>query len=524
MAQRFCYNSQNTEQIRTMLGETSADFSPFEQSIASLQAAMGAGRLTAEELARYYLARIAAYDPQLNSMISLNPAVLEQARALDAERRAGHVRGPLHGIPLVVKDNINTADLPTTMGAWSLADTHPLQDAFIVRRLREAGALLLGKSSLSEFANSGMTNCSIVGQTLNPYDLTRTPGGSSGGTGAAVAANLVAAGLGTDGVNSVRSPASACCLVGLRPTKGLLSGAGICPASHTQDMPGVLARCVADAALLLQACAGYDPDDPATEPVRSREAADYSAGLRPDALQGRRLGLLCCNLGDDPAVLAVMEQTVDALRAAGAEVLPLQGEELESERLLRENNVLPYEQADNANRYMANTAYGMPLHSLREYLQAGGVVEEVEEVLRPLLQPATVQEREEYRIRLERIEATRRFAIGQLDRLGLDAYLYPMQRVPVVPVNDPRGQLGRTGILSSSMGLPAISVPGGYTPVTSTARLGVPVGVELLGRPFSEPLLLSMAYALEQTLGARRAPYAFPELPGAVRSFSIRKI
>ena len=243
------------------------NFAIEETTIASVQQALQSKATSCRQIVRAYLDRIAAYDrngPALNSILTLNPKALAEADRLDAERAAGAAMGPLHCVPLVLKDNYNTADLPTTGGSATLAGMQPPADAFVVARLRRAGAIILGKTNMHEFALAGTTISSLGGQTLDAYDLTRTPGGSSGGTGVAVAANLALAGTGSDTVNSIRSPASANALVGIRPTKGLLSRSGIMPVSETQDAIGPIARNVADAARLLEVMAGYDPNDPST--------------------------------------------------------------------------------------------------------------------------------------------------------------------------------------------------------------------------------------------------------------------
>ena len=293
---------------------------PEEATIPALQQAFREHRVTCHALVSTYLDRIAAYDkagPKLNAILTLNPHALAQADALDAAFARHGATGPLYCVPVVLKDNYNTADLPTTGGSAALAGMQPAKDAFVVGRLRAAGAIVLAKSNMHEFALSGTTVSSLGGQTLNPYDLTRTPGGSSGGTGAAVAANLAMAGTGSDTVNSVRSPASANDLVGIRPTKGLLSLNGIMPVSSTQDAIGPIARHVVDAAIMLQVMAAADPADPATA---GHQHPDYLAGLKAGALKGRRIGVLRVMFGDKPehqAVNQVMAGALDGNAAAG---------------------------------------------------------------------------------------------------------------------------------------------------------------------------------------------------------------
>src|SRR6516162_5152402 len=274
--------------------DAAESFQIEEATVASIQQALRDKSLTCHALVQAYLDRIAAFDhkgPSLDTILALNPSALAEADRHDADyARSGPV-GPLHCIPLVLKDNYNTADLPTTGGSAALASAQPKADAFTVARLRKAGAIILGKSNMHEFALAGTTVSSLGGQTLNPYDLTRTPGGSSGGTGAAVAANLALAGTGSDTVNSIRSPASANALVGIRPTKGLLSRAGIMPVSETQDAAGPIARTVSDAARLLEVMAGYDPNDPSTAWSVGNMPASYTPFLEHGSLRGVRIGL-----------------------------------------------------------------------------------------------------------------------------------------------------------------------------------------------------------------------------------------
>ncbi|HEY0824703.1 MAG TPA: amidase family protein, partial [Ramlibacter sp.] len=255
-----------------------------EATIAGVHAACRAGALSTTELVSHYLARIAAYDrqgPALHSLLTVNPRALEEAQRLDALRRAGRT-GALHGIPVILKDNFDTHDMPTTGGSVAMRESRPARDAFVVRRLREAGALILGKANLQEFARGGVSVSSLGGQVRNPYDLTRSAGGSSGGTGAAIAADFALAGTGSDTGQSIRSPASACCLVGVRPTRGLVSRAGIMPNSLTQDEAGPITRTVRDAAVMLDVMAGYDPQDPVTALAAGRPPARHADALRPD--------------------------------------------------------------------------------------------------------------------------------------------------------------------------------------------------------------------------------------------------
>jgi Asp-tRNA(Asn)/Glu-tRNA(Gln) amidotransferase A subunit family amidase len=311
----------------------------METSIADIHQALHEGKITCHELADQYLKRIQAYDqtgPKINAMLYVNPRVLQQADAMDEEiKRTGKLK-PLECIPIVLKDNFDTADMPTTAGALTLKGAQPDKDAFAVKKLRESGALILGKTNLQEFASGGISVSSLGGQVKNPYDLTRTPGGSSGGTGAAVAANLAAAGTGSDTGGSIRSPASANNLVGLRPTMGLISRDGIVPVSFTQDTIGPITRNVSDAARMLDVMAGYDPNDPVTSLSVGNIPKTYTAYLK-DGLKGARLGVVTNLFGSGPEydeVNKVMAKAIDSMKQQGAVIVPVEDRLLDTDRVV----------------------------------------------------------------------------------------------------------------------------------------------------------------------------------------------
>src|ERR1700722_4758259 len=321
-----------------------------EATISDVHAAYKSGTLTSVKLVQAYLDRIRAFDqtgPKLNVVIFLNPRALEEAAALDEHfRKTGKFVGPLHGIPVLLKDNVNTNDMPTTGGSLSLAGYTPSTDAAITQKLRCAGAIILAKVNLHEFAIWGETISSIQGQTLNPYDLTRTPGGSSGGTGAGVAANFAIAGIGTDTVNSIRSPASANSIVGIRPTLGLVSRAGIIPNSFTQDAVGPLARTVTDAVKMLNVLVGYDPMDPATARSVGNAEKDYSKYLKAKGGKDKRLGVLRSFFGNAPdhaEVTAVANTAIEDLKKLGATVIELDTPDLDSGKISTDISVHLYE-------------------------------------------------------------------------------------------------------------------------------------------------------------------------------------
>src|SRR5687768_7470549 len=343
-----------------------------EATITDLQRGMSERRFTALDLTRAYLARIAAYDqkgPTLNSMVRVNPAAERDARAMDTERRAGKVRGPLHGIPIILKDNYNTADMPTTGSTLALATFTPREDAFIVRRLREAGAIIIGKSNLHELA-AGITSVSSMGgQTRNPYDPRRCPGGSSGGTGAAIAASFAAVGWGSDTCGSIRIPAAFGSLYGLRPTSGLVSRHGVIPLSHTQDVIGPLARTVTDLAIALDITVGHDPADPATAILNGRELPRFAAALHKDALRGKRLGVLRNYMtGTDGDIADSIRATTRAMVALGAELIDVSIPDLDS--LMARSGVIPFEFKWDLMDFLAKYP-GAPVSSLREIIDRG---------------------------------------------------------------------------------------------------------------------------------------------------------
>ena len=498
--------------------DAAESFQIEEATVASIQQGLRDKSLTCHALVQAYLDRIAAYDhkgPSLNVILALNPNALAEADRRDADyARSGPV-GPLHCIPLVLKDNYNTADLPTTGGSAALASAQPKADAFTVARLRKAGAIILGKSNMHEFALAGTTVSSLGGQTLNPYDLTRTPGGSSGGTGAAVAANLALAGTGSDTVNSIRSPASANALVGIRPTKGLLSRAGIMPVSETQDAAGPITRTVADAAQLLEVMAGYDPDDPSTAWSIGNTPASYTPFLEEGSLRGVRIGLFKTMQGSRPEhqeVNAVIAAAVAAMQNEGAIVVEVDDPALSAAKLIAENDVQKYEFRTLINAYLASIP-NAPAKSLADIIASGKFHKPSLESF--LASAQTYQggiEELDYHLRLLRNARTRDKLVSMLAEHRLDAVIYPLQQRLVVPTTE-LNQADRNGILASVTGFPAITVPAGFSKPTATAPLGVPIGMDILGRPWSEGRLIQIAHGFEQATHFRKPPKSAPPLP-----------
>lgn len=493
-------------------------FDVTEKSIAELQEALAAGRVTSRELVAAYLARIDAYDrggPMLNAILALSPRALEDAEALDRERREKGPRGPLHGIPIVIKDNFETADMPTTGGSIALAGFTTGADAFQVKRLRDAGAILLAKTNLHELAAGVTTVSSLGGQTRNPYDPARNPGGSSGGTAAAVAASFAAAGMGSDTCGSIRIPAGANNLCGLRGTLGLSSRAGIIPLSHTQDIGGPLARTVLDLVTMLDATVGEDPADPATAASRGRIPESYRAALDPGALRGKRIALLKNLLGTAPEeaeVRAIARKALDVMKAAGAEIEEVAIPGLEE--LLWGSSLIDAEFKFDLMDYLARFP-NAPVRSLAEILARGDYHKALEQTFRGR-DKAEARETEAYRAARARRDTARALVSATMDERKLDALAYPpMQRKPAI-AGEPQFGLPNCQ-LSPSCGFPAISMPAGFT------SDGVPIGIELLGRAWEEAKLLSMAFAYEQAVHPRQAPPSTPPLvdgrPPAPRSF-----
>jgi len=492
-----------------------APFHLEEATIVTIRAAFASGELTCARLTRLYLDRIEAYNlkgPSLHAIITVNPQAMATAAEMDRQSRATPAAvGTLHCIPLVLKDNFNTADMPTTGGNVSMKDSRPSADAFTVARLRKAGALILGKSNLQEFARGGMSKSSLGGQVLNPYDLTRTPGGSSGGTGAAVAANLALAGTGSDTGQSIRSPSSANNLVGVRPTRGLVSRGGLIPNSQTQDEVGPIARTVTDAAVILDVMAGYDPADPITAFGRGHQPASYTHLLRTEALKGARIGVMMNLFGKDERhheVNRAMEGVIARMEGLGATVvrfvLP------EYDHLLPAIATDLYEARTVMEKYFATLPGNSPIRSYGALVAAN--TSAVQKTLETEYAIADGMNSLEYKNRMLNRDKLRLAVASKMAELNLDAILYPHQKTLVVPVTA-ADQTERNGPLSNGTGFPAVTFQAGFSAATASAPVGVPIGAELLGLDFTEDKLLSYAYALEQAANPRKPPRSTPALP-----------
>lgn len=482
-------------------------FDPVEKTIPELQQALTSGAVTSRQLVDAYLARIAAYDrqgPALNAMVALNPQAAAQADALDAERKARGVRGPLHGIPIVVKDNYETVEMPTGAGSVALAANHPPRDAFQIRKLREAGAVIVGKTNMHELAAGITTISSYGGQTRNPYDLLRNPGGSSGGTGAAVAANFGAAGMGSDTCGSIRIPAANQALVGLRGTQGLSSRTGIVPLSDTQDIGGPLARTITDLAIMLDATVGPDAADADTKGADGHIPKSYRDGLSADALKGARLGIvrgLFGNTPDDEEVARLLQKTIDRLKELGAEPVDVVVPGLDD--LLRDGSVIVHEFKDDLAAYLKGVP-SPPVQSPDQLMREGLFHVALEETFNLRLGANYKPDAEAYRkARVKRV-ALRQALTATLDEQRVKALVYPTLRRKPAFIGDP--QRGTTCQVSAHSGLPSLSVPAAFTDD------GLPLGLELLGNAWDEAGLLSLGYAIEQATKVRQAPFSTPSL------------
>jgi amidase len=487
-----------------------------EARINDLQTGMASGKYTAQSLTQKYLDRITEIDkngPGINSVIETNPEALAIAAALDNERKTGRVRGQLHGIPVLIKDNIDTHDrMMTTAGSLALAGSIPLQDSSVVKKLRNAGAVIIGKTNLSEWANFRSSHSSSGwsgrgGQTRNPYVLDRNPCGSSSGTGAAIAANLAAIGIGTETDGSVVCPSNANSLVGIKPTLGLVSRAGIIPIAHSQDTAGPMCRTVTDAAILLGALTGVDPRDSATNAGSGRSFADFTKSLDVNGLKGARIGVHRKAFGFSDAVDKVMKDSIDILKTRGATVvdpadIPTQGKFDDSEL-----EVLLYEFKADLNAYLASLGPHAPVKSLKEIIDFNERYRDREmpyfgqDLLIKAQGKGPLTEKV-YRDALAKNQRlTRKEGIDfVMDKNKLDALIAPTGGPPW-PTDWVNGDHFTGGYSSASAvaGYPHVTVPAGYV-------FGLPVGISFFGRAWSEPTLIKFAYAFEQATRARRAP------------------
>lgn len=487
-------------------------FDIIEATISDIHQAFRAGELTCRELVQAYLNRIEAYDQstKLNAIVVINPHALARADELDEEfKRTGKLR-PLHGIPVIVKDNYETKDLQTTAGSIALKGFIPPDDAFQVRKLREAGAIVLAKSNMAEWAFSPyMTESSIAGTTLNPYDLSRVPAGSSGGTAAAVAANFGTVGLGTDTGNSIRGPSSHTALIGIRSTIGVTSRDGIIPLYLRNDIGGPMARTVEDAVRIFEVIAGYDPADPITATCIDKMPANYTQFLDKDGLKGARIGVLREFVDPetaDPQVKSLFEQAISDLKKQGAIIV---------DPFVIPNLMDHYKGIwcdvfrHDINNYFASLGENAPVKNLAEIVEAGKYSPDIEQRIKEALAvdlPPDQQNPPCLDVSTDpRRIAFRQEVIGAMDAAGVDAVIYPSWSNPPRKVGDLESPHGNNSpYIPPHTGQPAITVPMGYT------YKNLPAGLQWLGRPFGEPELIKFAYAYEQATKHRKPPALFP--------------
>ncbi|MGB3292357.1 MAG: amidase family protein [Phormidesmis sp.] len=491
-----------------------------EATVSDINKAFDAGGLSSETLIQLYLNRIEAYDDDLNAIIQVNPNALEVARALDMERQTTGPRSPLHGIPVILKDNYDTFDLPTTAGSVVLKGSIPPDDAFTVKQFRDAGAIILAKANMSEFA-SGVPGGSLQGLTRNPYELDRSPSGSSGGTGASIAANFGVIGTGSDTGGSIRGPAAANGLVGIKPTLGLTSRDGIIPLALSFDVSGPLARTVEDAAIALGTMAGIDPNDPATLDSAGKTFDDYTPFLDKNALNGARIGVARDFFGRNPEVDQIIANAISTLEKSGAEII--------------DSLYFPDDVIENKDTIYTRIRWPEFKAQIPDYLATLG-----EEYPKDLAEIIEVAEQDDFfetystRLDLFRLEQEsvpltdpdyidaltngraliRNSALSLLESNNLDALIYPTSGCPAGPMPGLEDSTyicepgpSPTNIANIS-GFPDVQVPAGFTSDE------LPVSLSFFGQAYSEPTLLGLAYAYEQATNFRMPPALFPALPG----------
>jgi amidase len=479
-----------------------------ELTIADIMRAYDSGELSSEALTRFYLQRIQSLDQQsgLNAIVTLNPDALSDAVAADQRRAAGEISGALHGIPMLIKDNIDVQGLPTTGGSLALKNNIAESDAFLVTQLREAGAIILGKTNMAEWAFSpNVTDSSVAGITRNPYNLLHTPAGSSGGTGAGVAANFAVAGIGTDTGNSVRGPSSHNALVGIRSTMGLTSRMGIIPLYLRNDIAGPMARSVADAATILQVIAAADPDDPATRHRPTTPDHSYQQALRTDALQGARIGVMryyTMQASIDPAIQALFEQALLDMAAQGAilvEDFAIPG----FEDLIQNNWCNTFQ--EDVNQYLSQQTHAFAAKSLEQVVASGLFLPAVGNSLNNMIQAGRSNEQCSDLFGNERNVNFRNAVMAAMQSSDVDALVYPTWSHPPRRIGDISSPTGdNSQHIAPHTGLPAITLPMGYT------RNALPAGISLLGPLYSEAKLIGYAYSYEQATKHRRAPVLSP--------------
>lgn len=512
-----CGDAPNSQEVEKLPEEQDLnEFALLEMTIPQMQRKMDSGLLSSEQIVQLYLDRIKAIDeegPQLNSVIEVNPDALEIAKKMDEEREQGNVRGPMHGIPVMIKDNINTADkMMTTAGAAALHGNYAAEDAFLVRQLRASGAVLIGKTNLSEWANFRSTRSSSGwssrgGQTRNPFILDRNPCGSSSGSGAAVSANLCAVTVGTETNGSIVCPSTANGVVGIKPTVGLVSRSGVIPISFSQDIAGPMGRTVTDAAIFLGALVGVDQNDSKSVESDGKFVTDYTQFLDANALQGKKIGVWRSRFGFHEQVDAELEKALAAIEAQGAELIDLDDIVKNMNELWGPSGlILEYEFKDGVNKYLENATPATGVKTLADVIvynkanEAQAMPFFKMEILESSEARGDLNEKE-YLNALKLVQSRARNGINNtMDTYELDAIVAPTGG-PAWCIDVINGDNFGGGSSSPAAwaGYPNISVPAGYVH-------GLPVGLSFFGKAWSEGELISIAYAFEQATKLRRAP------------------
>jgi amidase len=491
-------------------------------TITELQSALQAGTLTSEKLMQLYLSRIEAYDqkgPNLNAIIILSKDPLAEARAMDAERKAKGARSPLHGIPILVKDVFDVAGLPTAGGFKPMANSFPARDAFVIQKLRDAGAIVFGKLNLSDwFGVSTPGGSTLKGQVRNPYDPTRIPGLSSSGTGAAVAAWFCAAGLGSDTGGSVQIPSADSNLYGMVATRGAISRAGMISSSTTHERGGPICRSMTDLAIMLTYMVGYDAEDLVTANSVGRLPAEpYTVFLKKDALKGARIGVLRSLFRGDKTEHAegfrLTDEALAHLKTAGAVLLDPVGVDFDLAAALNDASVSSYERKPTHDWYLSRLPANAPIRSVKE------MIAKAPDIVKPTIKESAalgpLDQNRDYIARIKQQVVIRESLVSLMDKYQLDAFVYPFKVVPPNKVQDRpsegtggRGGGGTTGSanISARTGLPALVLPMGLT------KDGLPIGLQFLGRPFAEPTLVALGYSYEQAVPKRTPPPHTPAL------------
>ncbi len=507
-----------------------SEFELMEATISDINAAFKDGSITSERLVKMYLDRIEAYDkkgPEIRAMISVNPNAIKDAKALDKERKKTGPRSVLHGIPIIIKDNYDTVDMPTTAGSVLLKNSRPKDDAFTVKQLRDAGAIILGKANMSEFALSfdRLSHSSLGGLTRNPYNLKRDVAGSSSGSAAAIAANYAVFATGSDTAGSIRAPANVAGTVGIKPTLGLTSRDGVVPVSLSYDVTGPIARTVEDAAIALQFMAGVDPNDPRTEESRSWQVDDYTQYLDKNALKGARIGIARDYFGGNPEVDETIEQAIAKMRALGATFVEFNvPKDIRDAWQGQMELVIDREIAPQLSAYL-HTVPGAGPKSLADLIK-GYKALPVEEPY-PVVSPARIEYYEKvvssqgvadiaylYTV-TNKLPDSRNEVLAVLKQQNLDAFIFPtmpctasplftVEEDPTYVCNVPDPWIA--GYMGCVTGFPEITVPAGMT------KHGLPIGISFYGKPYTEPRLIALAYAFEQATKARKMPPTTPPL------------